>query len=255
MGFLKELRLRLGATMQQMADRCQVSRQHWSDIEAGRVLPTPEVAGHLSCFGLVPCTNDTLSARQLRTWETGCPYNLERVNPEPWDRAIRNWGYRLDLDGRIREWLMTMIVSESGLESCGWFQLAALNARPLIENPHTLGYRELPIMDRQGKVLGERCLPGICGNWGGLRFMAWPQVSLRPGNVTYRADGLLWLREGKRSAWGVLEFDGPTHNLPWDAERKRLLGMAEIRFSHDEVKGFRVGQRFREQAQGVLLGR
>lgn len=192
MGTLREIRKQLCATQQEMADLCQVSRQYWCDLKAGQFLPSAAVAAKLEEHGTFPSLQDTFSARQARLWFETFPYQVTRVNRQPWERALSNWAYplsRMRMAERTRQWMVTMINCDSALEAYGWLQIAAMGALPQIHNPDELGFREQPIVDQDGKVLGERCLPGICGEFEGLRYMIWPQVNLRPKTTTFRPDG------------------------------------------------------------------
>lgn len=256
MTLLQQLRRKLQFSMQEMAEHCGLARQSWRDLEMGHRLPSARLTQQLeSQHGPIPSQFDTFSAVEQRLWVPISPYSLSPVNPEPWQRALRNWAYpisHLKLDTRTLEWMTRMLPSESSLESCGLFQLASLKARPLLHNPHQLAYREHPIVDNLGKALGERCLAALCGQHEGLRFILWPQVNLRPGSVTFRTDGLLWLRFGPKCAWCILEFDGLGHNTDKDQYRAKILGHREIRLSHREVTQFQVAKLFQQEARKIL---
>lgn len=254
MEMLREIRVRRCLTQQQMADKCRISRQRWSQIEAGLSLPPPEVAEELAEFGPIPSALDMFSGQQLRQWFLTVPYQLKLVNRDPWEKALRNWGYwigKLGVDGRTRQWMMGMLESESALEAYGWFQVAALNGRPQIYNPHEAGFGLHPVVDRLDRLLGERRLPGLYGQTEGIRFVAWPQISLRLRSI-FRLDGLIWLRKGVKGAWAMLEFNGPTHETEYDKTRKALLGLPDITVTESDIKALRVAAIFRKQAQKIL---
>jgi len=206
--------------------------------------------------GPVPSLADVFSAQKRRQWLPGLqPYELEPAHPEPWHRAAKNWHYpisQLGIEPRTRKWMERWMACESAIESYGWLQLASLGGRPQIHNPHQLGFRELPIMDGQGKALGERRLAGLCGEHKGIRFLAWPQVHLRPGSVTYRADGLVWMRYGQRVVWAILEFDGPLHRPEDDEFRESQLGLPPIRITHGQVTRLQVTATFLRKALEIL---
>ncbi|MBT9583348.1 helix-turn-helix transcriptional regulator [bacterium] len=103
---LREIRVRRCLTQQQMADKCGISRQRWSQIEAGLSLPPEEVAEELAAFGPIPSALDMFSGQQLRKWFLTAPYPLKLVNRDPWEKALRNWGYwigKLGVDGRTQQ--------------------------------------------------------------------------------------------------------------------------------------------------------
>jgi len=108
-------------------------------------------------------------------------------------------------------------------------------ARPQISNPHVLGFRAWPIVDAEGQLLGERKLAGLMGRLQGLQYVLWPQVLLRPQTLTFRVDGLVFLRRGRRTVWCIVEFDGPGHRPEQDRFRAAQLKLPEIRVGWSEV--------------------
>ncbi|MBT9589209.1 helix-turn-helix transcriptional regulator [bacterium] len=259
MNLLKLVRTVLHLSQRQAAAQFKVSRQLWARTESGACLPSAELARCLeeaSQVGPLPSLDDVLSARERRQWVASArPYQLELAHPEPWRRAAKNWPYpisRLALEARTRQWMETLMVCDSAIEAYGWLQLASVGGRPQIDNPHELGFRDLPILDARGKVLGERRLAGLCGEHQGVRFMVWPQVHLRPASVTYRTDGLLWLRYQQRTAWAMLEFDGPRHRREDDEFRERELALPPLRITHREVTQLKVTTIFLRRAREIL---
>lgn len=253
MELYRKLRQQLQLTQGQMAERLGLSRQFWGQLETGKALLGRERARELEpVLGPLPTMADTLSNQEQRGWSPLYPYELACVSGEPWRRALRNWGYpisQLGLDARTQAWMVQLLPCDSAVEAYGWLQLAALEARPLLHNPHQLGFRDQPIVDGQGKALGERYLPGLYGGHGEVKFMVWPQVRLRPGNTTFRVDGLVSLKVSGVVFWAILEFDGRGHNYEGDDVRRELLRMREIRISQDQVERRQVGCSFCAQAR------
>ena len=259
MNLLKLVRKVLHLSQRQAAAQFKVSRQLWGQAEGGFCLPSAELAGCLeeaSQVGPIPSLADVFSAQKRRQWVADIrPYDLEMAHPEQWRRAAKNWRYpisRLDIESRTRKWMEKLMVCDSAIESYGWLQLASLGGRPQIHNPHQLGFRDLPIMDARGKALGERRLAGLCGERDEIRFLVWPQVHLRPASVTYTVDGLVWLRYQQRTAWAMMEFDGPRHRLEDDKFRESELGLTPIRVTHKQVEQFKVTTIFLRRAREIL---
>lgn len=256
MKMLHEIRVQLGISQGEMAARLGVSRQCWNRLEAGAVLLNGQLGEMLEKdFGALALACDTLSFLEAREWSKTRPYAFRRVNPEPWERAWSNYGFdisRLPIEARLREWMTKLLPCDSALESFGWFQLAALSARSLLHNPHALGFRGAPIVDGRGRALGERYLPGLAGRFDRVKFLLWPQVSLRPARATFRVDGLVWARCGRKGAWAALEFDGSGHHFAKDAMRKEILRLDEIRIPEFEVTQGRAAESFCRQLRALL---
>lgn len=243
----------------EVAEKLGFSRQFWQRVESGQALLGGE-AGRLleEEMGSLPLTCDALTPQQIRVWTRVRPFELLRVNPEPWQRAGENWGYgisQLQLPKRLPEWLSKLFPADSAPECYAWLQIATLAARPLVENPHFLGFREIPILDRQGRALGERRLPGLYGSFDKVKFIVWPQVSLRPSRAKaiFRVDGLVWVKQGRKGCWGILEFDGSNHDLAKDEVRRNLLKLGELRIPESEITGGQAAESFRRQARKLLL--
>lgn len=257
---LRQMREALNLSQQQMARRFGVSRQRWCDLEVGVRLPSCELARQLEAAlppEPCPCVGDTLTFAQQRQLVSPRRYEISPVNVEKWLKAKESWAYpisQLQLGPRMRQWMESTFHLDSSVEAYGWYQLATLKARPLLHNPHELGFRAHPIVDNLGRALGERRLPGLYGQHDGLHFLVWPQVNLRPPNSpTLRPDGLVWLRKGRKCAWSILEFDGRGHNADNDAYRDSVLRLPPIRFDEDQhIRTLQVARRFIAQSYEKL---
>lgn len=256
MNIYRQVRKEKNLSQVQIAESCGMSRFNWHCIEVGKQLPRRE---QLEKIGTgLPCREDRLSARELRLWTRSHPFQIEAVNPEPWIRARKHWAYRIDsfgLSPELLQWIEKLFLCDSGVEAYGWVQLACLEGRRQISNPHELGFDRHPIVLKSGIALGSQQFAGLQGRQDGLDFLVWPQVWLRTPSVTFRVDGLLILRRGKRSMWAILEFDGFGHEPDRDQFRRESLGLPEIRLTSEDVKSLRVAESFVCQAiSKSLLG-
>ena len=155
---LRQMREALNLSQQQMARRFGVSRQRWRDLEVGLRLPSSDLARQLEAAlppEPCPCVGDTLTFAEQRLLVSPRPYEMSPVNAEKWLRAKESWAYpisQLQLGPRICKWMEATFPTDSSVEAYGWYQLATLKARPLVHNPHELGFRAHPIVE------GGRCL-------------------------------------------------------------------------------------------------
>lgn len=258
MSFFYEIRKLLNYTPRQMAESYSLRPQTLHDLEQGRSLPAPELLEKLETeLGLdgLPCTDYLISGREAQKWRRGAAYALQLVNPESWIKAEKRWSElleRLGVSRLMRRWLRRFVASDSALEVLGLYQLATLESRPMLANPHDLDFRGQPVVDAFGKALGTRVVPGFAGSRGNLRFLLWPQVSLRTSAATYRVDALVLVRMGTKVCWCVLEFDGPHHRLENDLFRQSALDLPHIRFSAEEVTAMGVTGKFLEAVAKLL---
>lgn len=176
------------------------------------VLPSPELAERME--GLLGSRPLVCSADLVPTHRMGLRlFDFPPVSDDVWRRALEDWEYpisRLGLPKRLPGWMRSHLGPESTFEAYTLLHLAALEGASQVSNPHALGFRHLPIVDRDGQVLGERLLPGLTGRVEGVPFWVWPQVSFRVGRAPYRVDGLVLFRPPARgSVWATKEVDGP----------------------------------------------
>lgn len=245
MKFLQQRRLELGWSQGQLASQCLVSRQRIADFEGEVCLPTPSVANKLeSSLNLkaIPSIRQVLSASKVRKLLRLKPFEVPAVSPESWSRMASHWPHllrKLSAPPAVIAWMRRFVLADSGTECLADAQLAAAGATPGWANPHTFGFRRQPIVDAQGLALGERYLP--CLHWKTQDFesIVWPQVTLRPGAVSYRVDYLALLRVGRHLVWLVIEIDGPRHDPTYDKFRAQELGLEHIRISAEDVKKLR----------------
>lgn len=245
------IRKHLGLTQASMAELCELGRNAWMNIESGRTLPSLDVARRIEEASgrlALPHQGQELTAKEVDWWSSGARYDLPAVNGEAWRRAGRNSWHtlRFPVDPDRRLWMETFLPAQSSVESRVLLEFAHAGARPQLSSPSEVGLRDLPILDAQGFALGERRLPGLRGEVEEVHFLLWPQVHLRPDNVTYCVDALLRLRSGRKSAWCILEVDGKGHNSQNDVFRADSLKLHCIRISHEQAHEGRAVQVFLE---------
>lgn len=244
-----------GWTQSHLAQLLGISRFHLIRLEAGMVLPSPELAERME--GLLESRPLVCSADLVPTHRMGLRlFDFPPVSDDVWRRALEDWEYpisRLGLAKRLLGWMRSHLGPESTFEAYTLLHLAALEGASQVSSPHALGFRHLPIVDRDGQVLGERLLPGLTGRVEGVPFWVWPQVSFRVGRAPYRVDGLVLFRPPARGAvWATKEVDGPGHNPDGDDFRQARIGLPVIRIGEREVREHRAGASFVRQAAALL---
>lgn len=121
-----------------------------------------------------------MSGREARRWCRGRAYELKSVSSESWLKAEKRWGSALEslpVSRPVRRWLRQFLSSDSAWEVLVLYLLAALEAQPILANPHTdLDFRGQPIVDAFGKAWDAVCCrvlrKGACS---GRRFASGPR--------------------------------------------------------------------------------
>lgn len=234
---IEELRKRNGWNTSQLGHATGQDRRLLAELERGGTLATPELVELLTSYGVLGLAShsDLIAKRDLRALRLQ-PYSFPTYNQEAWDRAA---SYKPELYRKIRPhdlaWLRRYVRTDSALECDLWVILVLAGAKLRLANPHSCGYRNLPIVDDLGMALGERLLPCLHLKRDGLDVIIWPQVSLRPGKWTFRVDGLV-LRISPRPHWGGLEADGKGHAHEKDNFRTAQLLHDMVRLSSEEMQ-------------------
>lgn len=257
--FFRRIRKVLRLNQRQMAEACGVSRSTWQMVEYGIILPSPELGQkicELTGLGAVPTQDDSLSAQELRRFHRARPFEFAGHSEDVWarvhDRCSSMTQLYTTIGQHLLAWMESMLECESVPEGVTWLQLAFGGASQVIANPHELGFRGQCIVDRSGKPLGERQLPGLQGQLGSTSYLVWPQVSVRPRSAIIRMDGLLLLTRGCDRHWVDLEIDSALHDPEKDALRRKLLKMDEIRLTQLDVDRFKVVERISERAGNLF---
>lgn len=257
--FFKRIRLLLRKTQQEMAGLCGISRSAWQMVEYGVFLPSAELAQRiceLTGLPAVPAKADCLSMEDSRRLRRGRPFEFRVASEEVWSRTHEHCqsmtGLYAAIDPGLVAWMESLLEVESVREGFTWLQLAYAGARQFVANPHLLGFRGQPLVDRAGQALGERLLPGLKGRLGSMDYLVWPQVSIRPRNAIFRLDGLMMLAQGPQRHWCDLEVDSDFHVADRDELRRKLLALDEIRLTQEDVDRFKVVERITSQAGKFL---
>ncbi len=233
MQIIRLRRLELNLTAQEIADQIGVPKTTLLNIERGRCLPEPGVAQKLRQTLILPGLPD--SSQVLRpNFVQRYPYAWARPNQICWQRAEKVFAYklrRLTVPPAVSDWMKENLASESPVECLALWSLAAMGAVGQFSNPHAWGYRDQCILDRDGKPLGERCLPGLQWKVDGKIVLIWPQVNLLTAKGCFRAD-LLVMLDG---VWYLVEIDGKTHVLEYDNYRDECLARKPIRIRNEDV--------------------
>lgn len=240
----------LGLTQLQLAELCSVSRQCISDIELGRYLATPQMAGHLKSHLEYPALSDysqVLTQRQIEQLAHLRPFELPPVNREPWQRMHRVHGKLLSWIGLpedVQQWIEDHLSCDSGSEGVGIFSTAGAGAVGAWASPSQCGYRFHCVLDSLGVPLGERLLPCLFWEHPEFKCLYWPQAHLMNAYGTYWPDGLLLVRNVWGRFWQALEQEGPMHDATprrkWDIEREGRMGLGCIRIPTSAVLALRM---------------
>lgn len=196
-----------------------------------------------------------VSGRRLCDRADSRPYRLDAVNAEPWRTAQKFWGGRMaraKLDETVWEWMCHYLPGESSHECYLWGQVQCAGGEPFLGNPLVWGFDQHVLVDRLGKLLGVRILPGLVYKRGDLEIVFWPQVSVRTEKHTFRLDALIFVRKGKKRYWLVGEIDGAGHNGQGDAYRSEQLQMMEVRISGEEVRSGRAWDLLMERIEACI---
>lgn len=234
---VEELRNRNGWNITKLGQATGLDRRLLAELERGAALATPEVAALLAAQGIegLACSGDLIQKKELRGLRLR-PYQVPSYNKEAWNRALKYYrALCLQVPRRSLQWLIRHVRADSALECILWLRLVLAGAKLRLANPHSCGYRGLPLVDEHGNALGERVLPCLHLKEEGLELLIWPQISLRPGKWTFRVDGLL-LRVAPEARWGALEVDGAGHDHLKDDFRSAQLLQETIRLAKADVE-------------------
>ncbi len=238
MSKIQKARDERGMSQIEVSRRTGISRPQLQRLEAGLVLATPEQARALrELLGVVVLeSKNVIDFSEVRRRAGIHPYALDPVNPLPWKTAWESWG-TLGLSSEVRDWMSEFLPADSARECSGLGQCAAAGAQPFLGNPHQWGFDGHVVVDRQGRLLGARVLPGLCYSKDDVDMVLWPQVCLRiDDRHCYRVDGLMFYRHARKRCWPILEFDCEGHDFRRDAYRSVKIGLPEVRITGAEIK-------------------
>lgn len=238
MHIIKQRRKQLNdLTLAELSSRTGVPKQTLSDIESGLYLPSPEVARKieqaLQIQGL-PDSSQILSEREIKSHYRARPFPVKPVDQRCWgvlEARLQVQLRKLKLQQNLIEWLKRVVPADSLAECLAHCSLLHAGAERVFVNPHRLGFRHRPILNSEGLALAEELLPAFRLKIKGKPCLLWPQVTLLTGVGQFRLDYLAFYR----GQWFNVEIDGPGHNREDDEYRRGVLGLPEIRISHQTV--------------------
>ena len=244
MSYLQKARELRKKTQDEISSLTRVSRQQLQRLEAGEIVASAEQAEALrQFFGMAILeAKQVLDFSEMRRRSGIRPFVLDPVDPQPWKTARANWGgAKSGVPVDIWDWMSQFLPADSARECSGWVQCAAAGFKPFLGNPHQWGFDQLVVVDRQGRLLGARVLPGLCYSQDDMDIVIWPQVCLRVDDRhCYRVDGLMFFRKGRKRLWSTLEYDCEGHNYNRDAYRSAKIGLLEVRITSEEMKSGQV---------------
>lgn len=248
------IKKRLNLNNQKIAELTGLSRFAWRRLETGQNLPNPQQAESLEriCGHALPTTAHLMNSERMRLFETD-RYQLSPVTPGPWLR-LKSRIFQNHPGWRTLDWAQQLLACESDLEAKGLWPFIQAGAKPVVANPHELGFDLHPIIRADDRALGARVLPGLANFEGDLPYIIFPQVRLRTPTIPARLDGLVWYKVDDFAGWADLEFDGNGHNSTNDPRRTLALGLNTIRITKQIIDSHQVVQTFmngcRQFAQG-----
>jgi hypothetical protein len=232
MNYLKLRRIALNLSQITTCHHGLISRAGYQRLEAGCTTATPEQAAALQELLGVPVLTDRhlINGRQRRELCAFEPLRLERVNPEPWKRARRFWGWQ-GADEPARDFLSNFVHADSATE-CK-FHLACVRggAQLKVDSPLFWGFNKHLLLDLRGASLGVCHWPCLLYKDEHITLCYWPQLTLKSETAVYRIDGLLYCN----GQWFILELDGTGHDPTFNETRAKILGLQEIRFTSQEL--------------------
>ncbi len=237
-----------------VAQAAGMSRAHYQRIESGLALASAEQARALEAVLGVPVLSEKQLIRSKERLEL-CRAGLLRVEDRSratWAQAARNWGFR-GLDASTWSQLSFFFESGSARECGGLVQLAAAGAKVRLDSPLLWGFDRLVPVDQNDRFLGAAHLPCLVYDEEKVTFALWPQFRLRPADVTWCLDGLLFFRHANSRRWLNLEFDGGGHDARNDLYRAYQLQLPEVRITGEEIGAGEVFRLLMERAPVAQL--
>lgn len=213
-----------------------MSRTHYQRIEQGLAAASPDQARSLERILGVPVfsTEHIFGQNERRDLCGASLYAVENMSRSTWMHAARRTGTH-GLSPDLWSQMCTFFHTDSALECSALAQLAAAGAKLRLDSPLLWGFRGLVPVDRHDQFLGALRLPCLFYKKEKVAFVFWPQFRLRPGEVTWRVDGLVFYRDATCRIWLIVEFDGSGHDARLDLFRASQLRLPEVRITGKEI--------------------
>ncbi|MBN9420578.1 MAG: helix-turn-helix transcriptional regulator [Candidatus Eremiobacteraeota bacterium] len=253
MSYLQKTREERDKSQNEVSAETGVSRQQLHRLESGEVVASAEQAEALRKFLGIPIleSKHVVDFSEMRRRSGIRPFLLDKVDPQPWKTARSNW--KLRVSAEVLDWMSQFLPADSARECYGLDQCVEAGAQPFVGNPHQWGFDALAVVDRLGKLLGARVLPGLAYSEKELDIVLWPQVCLRVDDRhVYRVDALMFFRYGRKRFWLIVEFDCEGHDSRRDAYRSGKIGLPEVRINGEEVRLRKVFSLLVERAKAAV---
>ncbi len=236
MRYLQQRREELGHSQQQVALAATMSRTHYQRIERGLVAASPVQAQALErVLGVPVISTDHLFGQNERRDLCGASlFEVENMSRSTWALAAKLTGVH-GLSRQVWSQLSTLFHTDSALECSALAQVAAAGGELRLDSPLLWGFKGAIPVDRHDQFLGALRLPCLFYKKEKVVFVFWPQFRLRPGEVTWRVDGLVFYRDATRRGWLIVEFDGSGHDARLDLFRASQLRLPEVRITGKEI--------------------
>lgn len=247
MNYLKQARKDLSHSQQFVAQAAGMSRSHYQRIEQGWVAASPAQALALQAVLGIPVfsSDQLLTQNERRDLSCASLFEVENMSRSTWLHASKLWG-TFGLAPEVWSQLSTFFHTDSARECSALAQVAS-GSQVRIDSPLLWGFKGI-IVDRHDQFLGAARLPCLFYRRGKVAFVLWPQIRLRPGDVTWRVDGLLFFRDPTRRGWLIVEFDGDGHDARLDLFRASQLRLPEVRITGKEIGARRTLQLLLDRA-------
>lgn len=254
MSYLLKRREELDYSQEKVARSSGMSRSHYQRIEEGRSLPSPSQAAALEEVLGVPVLSDRhlIQPSDRREWSRAGLFVAENQSRSTWQQASRAYGMH-GLTHQVWSQLSFFFQTDSALECSALAQLVAGGAEIRLDSPLLWGFRHNLPVDANDRFLGAAHLPCLLYRQGKVVMAVWPQFRLRPSDVTWRLDGLVYFRDAKGRRWLALEFDGRGHDARLDLYRAYQIQLPEARITGEEVAARKVLELLLERAPLAAL--
>jgi len=253
MNIFQKLKTHLNLNTQQLTQKTDISRFIWRRLETGQGLPTPEQALAIQkvCGHAIP-NLDQIPDKAITGHFERKRYEIPTVAPGAWLR-LKNQLRLTPAHSRWQtlDWAQQFIPCDVDLEAKCWWPFILAGAKPILENPHLLGFDLHPMIGGDDRALCSRVLPGLAQFEGEEIYALWPQVRLRTSTISARLDALVWCKIANRTAWSDLEVDGDGHNSLNDARRTQALGLPTIRITKEVIASNQVLDTFLSRCREI----
>lgn len=249
MKYLQTRRVELGLSQLEVARSARMSRSQYQRIETGHLLASAEQASALEAVLSVPVLSEKhlIRAGDRRDMSRAPLFRAEDRSRATWMQASRLWGLH-GVDPTVWTQMSLFFETGSARECSGLTQIAAGGASLRLDSPLLWGFdRHVPV-DQHDRFLGAAHLPCLFYEQEKITFALWPQMRLRPADITWCLDGLLFFRRGAQRRWLDLEFDGGGHDPRNDLYRAYQLQLPEVRITGEEIKAGEVFRLLLERA-------